>query len=420
MLRTIIYVCFILFLWSCQRETAVEQEATPVIQEIATPCKEGGEGRLFTSTNGEVYLSWVEFLNDSTDALRFARLENGQWGAPQEIAQGSDWFVNWADFPSLVTYPENDQMMVAHWLQMRAEGTYDYDVHLSLSQDGGQTWSPSFIPHRDSIAAEHGFVSMLPMSEQQVFVTWLDGRNTKDEGYEAPSDDHGHGHGGAMTLRAAIVDPTGTLSQEVELDARVCDCCHTSAALTSNGPIVAYRDRSEEEIRDIYIVRQVAGQWQAPTAVHQDNWGIAGCPVNGPVIKAKGDNVAVAWFTAPEGKSEVRMAFSTDQGASFSAPVRLDHGLPLGRVGLAFTEDDQLIVTWLEQTEEAAEIRLACVNLQGEKEEELVLAEVEASRQSGFPVITMHEDKVYFAYTQVDSLTRVVSGVVEWEREEEK
>jgi hypothetical protein len=415
MLKAIIYVCPLLLLcWSCQTEPAIQERATPVVQVLTTPCTEGGEGRLFTSAEGEVYLSWVEFTNDSTDALRFARLENGQWGTPREIAQGSDWFVNWADFPSVVTYPGNDQMMVAHWLQMRAEGTYDYDVRLSQSKDGGQTWSPSFIPHRDSIAAEHGFVSMLPIAEQQVFVTWLDGRNTKGDEHAAPSDEHGHGHGGAMTLRAAVIDPTGALSQEVELDARVCDCCQTSAALTPNGPIVAYRDRSEEEVRDIYVVRQVNGQWQSPAAVHHDNWTIAGCPVNGPVIKAQGENVAVAWFTAPEGKGEVKIAFSTDRGASFGTPVRMDKGLPMGRVGLAFTEENEVILTWLEQTEAAAEIRLARVNLKGEKEEELVLAEVEASRQSGFPVITMHDDKIYFAYTQVDSLTRVVSGVVEW------
>lgn len=392
------------------------ENAVPVIQTIATPCQAGGEGRLYTSAAGAVYLSWVEFLNDSTDALRFARLENGQWGKPQEIARGADWFVNWADFPSLVTYLGDDQKMMAHWLQMRAEGTYDYDVRLSLSQDGGKTWSSSFIPHRDSIAAEHGFVSMLPLTEQQVFVAWLDGRNTKGEADSAPTDDHGHGHGGAMTLRAAVVDPTGALSQEAELDARVCDCCQTSAALTPNGPIVVYRNRSEGEVRDIYVVRQVAGQWLAPAAVHHDNWKIAGCPVNGPVIKAQGKNVAVAWFTAPEGKGAVKVAFSTDQGASFGAPIRMDGGLPLGRVGLAFTKTGEVIITWLEQTEKAAEIRLARVNLQGEKQEELVLAEVEASRQSGFPVITMHQDKVYFAYTQVDSLTRVVSGVVEWKK----
>ena len=414
MLKAIIYPSFLLLFWSCQTEPALQENTRPVIQTIATPCEEGGQGRLYTSTTGEVYLSWVEFLNDSTDALRFARLENGQWGTPREIAQGADWFVNWADFPSLVTYPADDQKMMAHWLQMRAEGTYDYDVRLSLSQDGGQTWSSSFIPHRDSIAAEHGFVSMLPLAEQQVFVTWLDGRNTKGDEDSTPTDDHGHGHGGAMTLRAAVVDPTGALSQKAELDARVCDCCQTSAALTPNGPIVAYRDRSEEEIRDIYVVRQVAGQWQSPAAVHQDNWKIAGCPVNGPVIKAQGENVAIAWFTAPEGKGAVKMAFSTDQGASFGAPVRMDDGLPMGRVGLVFTEDNEVIITWLEQTENAAEIRLARVNLLGEKQEELVLAEVEASRQSGFPVMTMHDDKVYFAYTQVDSLTRVVSGVVEW------
>jgi len=64
------------------------------------------------------------------------------------------------------------------------------------------------------------------------------------------------------------------------------------------GPIVAYRDRSDTEIRDIYVSRSVGSNWSQPVAVHRDNWQIAACPVNGPALSADGTAVALAWFTA--------------------------------------------------------------------------------------------------------------------------
>ena len=33
-------------------------------------------------------------------------------------------------------------------------------------------------------------------------------------------------------------------------------------------------------------------------AVHDDGWKIAACPVNGPMLSARGRDVAIAWFTA--------------------------------------------------------------------------------------------------------------------------
>jgi hypothetical protein len=404
----------ILMFYGCQSEAADQEASLPIVREIATPGTVGAQSRLFASAAGELYLSWVEYLNDSTDALFFSRLESEGWSKPREIARGTNWFVNWADFPALVSDPEVPQNLTAHWLQMRAAGTYDYDIHLTQSKDGGQTWSESFVPHRDSIAAEHGFVSMVPLADQKVFLTWLDGRHTKGE-QTIPSEGD-HGHGGAMTLRSAVVDAEGALSEEAELDDRVCDCCPTSAALTLAGPIVAYRNRSEEEIRDIYVVRQINGEWQEPAAVHHDNWKIAGCPVNGPVIKARGAWVAVAWFTAPEGKGQVKLALSKDGGANFGDPIRIDGGQPLGRVGLEFRKDNELLLTWLEQTEEAAELRLATLSVSGERQDDVVLAEVEASRQTGVPVIAVHDDKLYFAYTATDSLTQVVTGSVKYDK----
>lgn len=128
----------------------------------------------------------------------------------------------------------------------------------------------------------------------------------------------------SMTLRYAAIDRKDNLSHEAELDNRVCECCQTSAAVTSDGPIALYRDRSQSEVRDIYIVRQVNGSWSAPQAVHADNWQINGCPVNGPSVAAAGRCVVVAWFTSVGDTPRVKVAFSEDAVASFNEPIQID------------------------------------------------------------------------------------------------
>ncbi len=397
---------------SCEMEN--EESAGFAFQPIPTPCKEGAEPNLFVAKSGGVYLSWVEFLNDTTDALMFSKLENGQWGKATEIARGNDWFVNWADFPSLAAY-EGEEALAAHWLQKSAKGTFDYDVRISQSIDGGKNWQTSFIPHRDSIAAEHGFVTMMPISGGRVFATWLDGRNTKDgkqSSVGSSESEHGHGQGGAMTLRTAEFDKNGNLFEEAELDGRICDCCQTDAALTAYGPVVVYRNRSDKEIRDIGIVRKVNGKWTAPTIIHPDNWEIAGCPVNGPAVAAEDDFVAVAWFTAASGRGEVKVVFSKDAGASFSAPVKVDDGDPNGRVDIEIVEGETVLVTWLENTDEAAEIRAAKVSPAGKQGESISLVPTSPARSSGFPVLAKMGDQFMLAWTAVDSTTSVNTAIL--------
>lgn len=405
---------------SCQNEKGNEQQAikaaTYLLTEISSPCKEGGQPNLFVSENRTVYLSWVEYLNDSTDALMFSSLVKEQWSEPVQIAQGSDWFTNWADFSALVAYKDGGNSLAAHWLAKSSSGTYDYDVTISQSLDGGKTWQKPFIPHTDGIAAEHGFVSMLPLDEERIFATWLDGRNTKVEGNDSHGHDshgHGHGKGGPMTVRAAVFDKKNQLLEEAELDNRVCDCCQTSAAMTSDGLIVAYRDRSEDEIRDISYVRQVDGEWTTPKPVHKDNWKIAGCPVNGPKIAANGKEVAIVWFTMEGEQALVKIAFSSDAGASFGSPIRVDDGKPLGRVDAAFLDDKTVVVSWLENSEPEATIRLAHFSKTGKIGDSEVLLETDASRSSGFPILERVGERLVLAWTEVtEKSTRVKTAFV--------
>jgi hypothetical protein len=291
-----------------------------------------------------VYLSWIDRTPDNLFTLRFSVREGTGWSKAQTIAEGRNWFVNWADFPSLAALP--DGTLAAHWLVKSGAGTYAYDVHVARSPDGGKTWTPPVRPHRDATQTEHGFVSMFPARGGRLLgAIWLDGREMKADDV---GGGHGHGHGD-MTLRYAALTPDGKPAEEAMLDARVCECCQTSAASTRDGAVVVYRDRSREEVRDIGVVRLFKGRWTQPRVLHADGWKIDACPVNGPSVASDGAlRVAATWYTAAQEKPRVRVAFSADQGETFAAPAMVSDGTPAGRVSVVMLGDGSAVVSWLE------------------------------------------------------------------------
>ncbi|MDQ1342540.1 MAG: Exo-alpha-sialidase [Pseudomonadota bacterium] len=337
-------------------------------------------------------MSWLQSMDGSRHELRYADLEESAWSGARSVAAGDDWFVNWADFPSVVPGP--DGLLAAHWLQQRPGHAYSYDVRLAVSSDAGHSWSEPMSPHDDGTPTEHGFATLLPVGNA-VLALWLDGRRTQG------GEGHDHHAAGAMTLRSLTIDRAGLGSDAgAEIDARVCDCCQTDAALTDEGPIVVYRDRSAAEIRDIGVVRLTAAGWTAPQLVHADGWHMTGCPVNGPAIDARGHEVAVAWFTAPD-QPRVRLAFSSDSGRTFSAPVEVAAGAVAGRVDVALLDEGRAVVSWLADTPGGAEFVAQPFARDGTVAGSPVLiARSSIERASGFPQMVRSGDRLIFAWTQ--------------------
>ncbi|MBW3660774.1 MAG: glycoside hydrolase [Gemmatimonadetes bacterium] len=371
--------------------------AETVVEEIDAPAAAGsGEPALAVGEGGRVYLSWIEPEGDG-HALRFATRTGGAWSEPRTIARGEHWFVNWADFPSILELP--DGALAAHWLAKSGPGTYAYDVLVARSADGGETWSDPVVPHRDGTETEHGFVSMFPAEDGGLGLVWLDGREYAGR---EPGDP-----GAEMTLRAARI-AAGAVEDEALLDGRVCDCCQTDVAIAAEGPVVAYRDRSPEEIRDISVVRLVGGAWSDPARIHPDDWEIAACPVNGPAIAARGERVAVAWYTAARDTLRVRLARSTDAGATFGEPVGIDAGAPEGRVDVALLESGEALVSWLERAEDGNGLILARrVGSDGRLGEPVTVARTSYARASGFPRMALSGDEAVFAWTDPVEPSRV-------------
>lgn len=361
--------------------------SSPVLSMQSPVDSVSAEPWLFTDKNGVVYLSWIT-KDGPNSKLQYSILNNDKWSVPSLIASGSDWFVNWADYPIIAADGNNN--MIAHFLQKSEHGIYTYDVKVITSADSGKSWSAPAVLHDDGKKAEHGFVSIVPYGENY-FISWLDGRNAAVEGSEA----HHSGHHGQMTIRAAIVDKSLKKINEWQLDNRVCDCCQTSAAITSSGPVVVYRDRSADELRDISVVRLVNGQWTEPKSVFADNWKIEGCPVNGPRIVAVGNAVAIAWFTSPDKNGQVKVAFSQDGGGTFSAPVTVNDTKAIGRVDIELLNEKTAMVSWME----GSVIKATKVYNDGKKDVAEVIASTSESRSSGFPQMTKAGDKIMFAWT---------------------
>ena len=371
-----------------------------IVFNLSNPTKTQSQTPRLFSNPSALYMSWVS-TTDAVDYLHYATYKGDTWSTPEVIAWGDTWFTNWADFPAIA---QNKGSLLTSYLQKSDQATYSYDVMLNYKNRDSISWKKNFILHKDATKTEHGFVSMIPANNQdEFFVTWLDGRNTL-ESNPADHENGNHSSGGAMTLRGAMVDIQGKVVNSQELDHRICDCCQTSAAMTLNGPVVVYRDRSHQEIRDISIVRwQTNNTWSAPKTIHEDSWKIAGCPVNGPAVAAFEKNLAVAWFTAANDIPKVQVVFSSDNGVTFGKPIHINTQQTLGRVDIVALNTNEFVVCWMEQdSNDVAYVQIAKISSTGEKGSTITLAKTKGGRAAGFPQIELLNGNIYAAMTLLD------------------
>jgi hypothetical protein len=386
-----------LVLCSCSGRT--DNIVAANLSEIPSPAGESsGQPSLTAGPGGEIYLSWMETTEEGSSVLKFAARTGDGWSQPRTIVQDDQLLVNYADFPSLLAVGED--LIAAHWMSFGPDQE-GYNVNIALSRDGGETWSKPVVPHRDGTPTEHGFVSMVPHPSGGVAAIWFDSRKLSGE---TGSDD--------VAMMVARIDLDGTAGPETVIDDRVCECCQTSAIAVPGGILAVYRDRSKEEIRDIAIVKFEGSQWSQPKTVFADNWEIFACPINGAALAAQGSNVAVAWFTAVNDQPKVKAIFSTDGGETFGQPIEIDDGNALGRVDIVMLDSGGALVSWLERTDQGAEVRARAVQPDGSRQPSIVIGSTGAETSSGFPRMKRADRTIMFAWTD-SSQIRVRTAVLD-------
>lgn len=392
-MRPLLFSSILLLLIGCSNNQNFQ------LKNLTAPSgKNASLPRLYTDNTGTVFMSWIESEGD-TSSLYYSSLEQEKWNDPVLIEKSDNWFVNWADFPSVIA--KDGKAIAAHWLKKIEGGTYAYNVEIVSAKNN---WSNPISPHNDNTATEHGFVSMVPASDSTFLSIWLDGRNTAGHGGHDAHESSSN-LSTAMTLRSAILDMDLNILNEFEIDNSVCDCCGTAAVETESGFITAYRNRTENEIRDIYVSRFIDGVWNKPIVVNDDGWKIAACPVNGPAIASNGKNVAVAWYTGANESQKVKFALSNNEGDSFQEAIEVDSGNPLGRVDIELLTNGNVLVSWLERNMEdrsKANFMAKLVSPNGEVIQEFTISEMSSSRRSGFPQLSSHNNKIIAAWTDLE------------------
>lgn len=345
---------------------------------------------LFVTPRGELLLSWLEPADPAPNGelrLRLKRRTRDGWQDPLTITEGA-LFSNWADVPAVGELA--DGTLVATWL-VPAGDDGRYETHWSRSTDGGDTWAAPQRLHEHTGGPDYGFVSMAQHPDGRLAVYWLDGRRSTPDG-------------GQMELRTALIGREGPPAERGLVDDRVCDCCPTAAASTPKGPVVAYRNRSGSEVRDIHV----AGPHpRLGEPVHDDDWLIVGCPVNGPSLAAVDQTMAIAWFTAADDEPRVRAAFGR-VGGQFGPPIHVDMGHPLGRVSLVMPDERAAIVTYIERSanggssDGAASIVVRRVTAGAQPGPAYRISSTTAARSSGVPRSAIMGDRIIWAWTSVD------------------
>jgi len=384
------------------------------VQVWALPAAAGSMSPdLSVAPDGRLLLSWINRQEGRRNALQFSTYtdEGGWQSQPRTIAVGNSLLANWADTPHILATA--DGALWSQWLQSSPGSPSGYDTVLARSRDGGMRWEQITRVNDDGLAAEHGFAALWPAGTDRLGIAWLDGR-TQAGGGDHQGDGAQHG-GGDMQLRANTFDMGFERGADATLDARTCDCCQTDVALTTRGPLLAYRDRDAGEVRDIAVLRFESGAWSAPKPVHADGWKTESCPVNGPAIAAQGNDAVVAWYSEGGGEPSVRIARSRDAGDAFGAPVVVDKGRAvLGRVDVA-TDGKQAWVAWLREDAAGQTLMLARYAPDLSRElQRITVAKLEArGHASGSPKLVANASGAWLAWTDsVDGVATLKGALV--------
>jgi len=318
----------LILLLACSPFAFAQFKAEP----FTNPAAEGSlQPNWSVAPDGSVIFSWIEPGSDDLYSLRYAVRKGGAWSAAHTIAAHRHFFQQPAEVPEVIAV--SDKQWLAHWVEMPNEASEAEFIYTSSSTDGVH-WTMPVMAHKDRSQVQHGLASLIPSGPNEASIFWLEALHGEDE---------------PTFLMRTIVDASGKEIREEKLDGDVCACCPTAVAKTAKGLLLAYRGHTPQDIRDINILRFENGKWSQSKNLYADKWHLNACPTNAAAVAAKGDHVAVSWFTGASDPPKVEIAFSSNSGADFTQPTTLSTGHAFGYTAISLDEDGSAIVSWLEQ-----------------------------------------------------------------------
>jgi hypothetical protein len=114
-------------------------------------------------------------------------------------------------------------------------------------------------------------------------------------------------------------------------------------------------------------------------------------------------------------QGHVFVAFSSDAGQSFGAPIPVDDEAALGRVDVELLADGSAAVAWIEYAQERSQLRVRRVTPSGSRSASTTVSGLASGRASGYPRLARAGGELLFAWTETQdgsSSVRTASAVL--------
>lgn len=322
----------IVFLSACNSS----KNATPLIagKPVQIDSLPGQCPYLTKDTKGNVVLSWVRSMSDSSSVFCYAVSKNGgqSFGPATVIPSSNNIEPHSENLPKIIFKPSGE--IIALWgaANPNPKNKYSGLVFYAQSFDEGKNWSAPKTLVCDTASYDQRYYDVALLPNGEAGVIWLDNRKTSTK------------EGSAMYF--ASTNGRNGFSNDKLISQPCCPCCRTDLFVDSKGNIhVLYRGIIQDSIRDmVHIVSNNSGQtFSAPNRISDDNWVISGCPHTGPAMSENKDGLLFAWFTGGK-NAGCFFTKSTDNGKSF-APR--DSVSALGsHPQLASLSNGNIVVVW--------------------------------------------------------------------------
>lgn len=297
----------------------------------------GGSCPFLTSdNNGNLVLSWIRKINDSTYKYCYAISDDKgkSFRKAIEIPGSGNIHPHGENLPKIIFKPDGE--IIAAWASANpnAKNAYSDIVYYARSTDGGSTWSDAAKLVTDTAGYDQRYFDMALLPNGNVGIIWLDNRKTKP------------GEGSAMYF-AETSGSSGFQNGHL-LSEPCCPCCRTDLFVDSKKNIhVLYRAIINNSIRDMVhsVSKDMGKTFSKLERISDDNWVINGCPHTGPAMTENKDGIQFTWFTGGR-NAGIYYCSSNNNGKTFSDRQMVSG--PDARHCQITSVDDAIAIVWNE------------------------------------------------------------------------
>jgi hypothetical protein len=340
----------------------------------------------FFTADGKLLLAWT-----ASGVVSVAQsMDGGKSFSPAvKIAEHGKALDTGSDARPQIVSDSKDNVFLAY--AFFKDSQWNAQINSVRSNDAGNTFTAPQSLVQDG--SSQRFPSVLIKSDDSIFISWIDKRLV------AAAKQKGAPRLGGSIAYSTSYDGGKTFQTEKFANESSCECCRIGASLDpKNQAVIAYRAIFPGGIRDQATQLITAKGAEPIRRVADDDWKTDACPHHGPSIAVSGSGkFHVAWFTQGTKRAGVFYANSSNQGISYSNPVRIGaEGSNVARPYL-LAIDRQVWLVWKEFDGTASSVYLKHSQDDGVSwSEPKVLAKTTA--YSDHPLLLRQEQTVYLSW----------------------